>query len=300
ALITLGVSIAVLSIPVYFATEQGYFAVEGLDITIKEYDSGKLATKAMFDDEVNIATVADMPIVFNSFKRQDFCIFTTFTASYNFVRIVGRKDKGLKSVTDLKGKKIGMNRGTSSHFYLGSFLTDNELSTTDVETVDKNTQDLPDVLQRGEVDAISVWQPYREQTIKALGDNAILFPSREICRVTFSLAGKKNFVKEHQEVQKKLIRAFAKAAIFIRENRRESQDIISKEFNLENEIINTLWDDYIFGTFLDQALLIGLDDIARWAINNQFTDKKEIPNFLDFICSDALDTVKPEMNSIIK
>jgi len=41
--IRLGVSKSFLSVPVYVAKEQGYFSEEGLDVTITEYSSGKLA-----------------------------------------------------------------------------------------------------------------------------------------------------------------------------------------------------------------------------------------------------------------
>jgi len=79
--VTLGISKSFLSIPVYIAQEQGYFAYEGLDITIQEYPSGKLATQAMLAGEMDISTVADMPIVYNSFAGEDFCIFATFSRS---------------------------------------------------------------------------------------------------------------------------------------------------------------------------------------------------------------------------
>jgi len=38
----------------------------------------KKATQALFAGEVGISTVADMPVVFGSFKREDFCIIATF------------------------------------------------------------------------------------------------------------------------------------------------------------------------------------------------------------------------------
>ena len=67
--VRLGISKSFLSIPVYIAKEQGYFAKGGLDVAVKEYSSGKKATQGLFAGEVDISTVADMPIVFNCFKR---------------------------------------------------------------------------------------------------------------------------------------------------------------------------------------------------------------------------------------
>ena len=133
-----------------------------------------------------------------------------------------------------------------------------------------------------------------------MADNAIELPSPEIYRATFSFAAKEGFVKDRRHTIEKFLRAMGKAATFIQENREESQAIIAKNFNIEKEIVSRLWDDYTFGTFLDQALLYGLDDVARWAIENRFTDKEEIANFFNYLCPDTLDAVKPGAVTIIR
>jgi NitT/TauT family transport system substrate-binding protein len=298
--ISLGISRSFLSIPIYLAKELGFFASEGLDITIHEYGSGKLATDAMLRGEVNISTVADMPIVFNSFKEQDFCVFSTFTSSYSFVKIVGRKDKGIRTAKELKGKKIGTNRGTSSHFYLGAFLTYNHLSLEDIEIVHKKTGQLPDALISGEVDAISIWPPHTQKALITLGDNVIILESPEIYRTTFSLAAKTGLVHNRRPALEKILRALDKSALYMLSDREKAVNALVEIFNVEKEVLNTVFDEYHFGIFLDQALLVGLDDIARWAKENRFVDRKKIPNYLDHLCTEALDAVKPNAVTIIR
>jgi NitT/TauT family transport system substrate-binding protein len=45
---------------------------------------------------------------------------------------------------------------------------------------------------------------------------------------------------------------------------------------------------------LEQALLIAMEDEARWHIENQYTETKEVPNYLDQIYFDALESVNPD------
>jgi NitT/TauT family transport system substrate-binding protein len=45
--------------------------------------------------------------------------------------------------------------------------------------------------------------------------------------------------------------------------------------------------------------LIAFEDQARWRIKNNLTDKKDVPNYLNFIYLDALEGVKPEAVTII-
>lgn len=298
--VRLGISRSFLSVPVYIAKEQGYFAEEGLDVEVKEYGSGKMATNALFAGEVDISTVSDMPVVLNSFKREDFCIFATFIHSYPFVKIIARKDKGIKTGADLKGKRVGANRGTSSHFFLVVFLIHNRLSISDVEMVHIRTVDLPAALKNGEVDAISVWQPYTQKAKKLLKNNAIELPSSEIYRTTFNFAVMKGFANEHPETLKRFLKAIDKAATFIKKNRETSQDIIAETFKLDKDTVSAAWDDFTFKLSLDQALLVAWDEIARWAIQSNFIDKKRLPNYLNFVYLDALEAVKPESITIIR
>lgn len=298
--VTLGISKSFLSVPVYIAKKKGYFSDEGIDITIKEYSSGKLAAKKMFTGEAEISTVADMPVVFNSFKRQDFCVFATFTTSYTFVSLLTRGDTGIKKGIDLKGKRIGTNKGTSSHFYLGVFLADNQISISDVEMIQYKTVDLPDALKNGEVDAISVWQPHTYKTEQLLQDNVKKLQSLEIYRTTFDFAVKKNYAKNHQKTLEKFIKAIIRATTFIQNNKDESQKIIAESLEIDIKTVSTLWDGYNFEISLDQALLVSWDDIGRWSIENNFTKAEIIPNYYDYICLDALDAVKPASINIIR
>jgi len=298
--VTIGISKSFLSIPVYVAKAQGYFAEEGLDVTIKEYGSGKKAMQRLFAGEVEISTVADLPVVFNSFKRKDFCIFATFAYSYHFVKIIARKDKGIRTGADLRGKKVGTNRGTSSHFFLGVFLIHNHLSISEVEMINIRTVDLPDALKNNEVDAISVWQPYAQKAMKLLKHNAIELPSSEIYRTTFNFAVMKSFTNEHPEILKRFLRAMDKAVPFIKKNRERSQDIIVETFKLDKDTARAAWVDLVFGISLEQSLLIEWDEIARWAIENNFVHKKTLPNYLNFIYLDVLEAVRPESITIIR
>jgi len=260
----------------------------------------KRLPKALFTGEVAISTVADMPVVFNSFKRQDFCIIATFTYSYPFVKIIARKDSGIKKGVDLKGKKVGVNRGTSSHFFLAVSLIHNRLSISDVEMINIKTVDLPAALKNNEVDAISVWQPYTLTAMQLLGDNAIELPSAEIYRTTFNFAVMKTFAKEHPETLQRFLRAIDKAAAFIRNDREKAQEIIAGSFNLDKNVVNAVWDDFVFGISLDQSLLVSWDNIARWVIENRLVNKNQIPNYLNYICLDALQAVKPNSITIIR
>jgi NitT/TauT family transport system substrate-binding protein len=298
--VEVGVSKSFLSLPVYVAQKQGFFSEEGLNVTVKGYGSGKKATEALFAGEVDISTVADIPVVFNSFKRQDFCIFTTMQYSDSLIKMIARKDKGIKTGADLREKKVGTNKGTTSHFFLAVFLIHNQLSVSDMKIINMKMRDLPSALKNGEVDAISVWEPHTQKAKELLGDNAIELEGSEILRTNGHFATMKRFDQEHQQILQKFLRALDQATTFIKNEREKSQEIAAASLNLSRDTMNAAWDEIVFEIFLDQSLLVGWDDIARWAIENELTNKKELPNYFYYICLDALEAVKPKSITIIR
>jgi len=298
--IRIGVARTPLSSPAVIGLTQQYFAKEGLDVTIKEYGSGRRALESMFAGEVDMSAVADTPIVFSSFNRRDFSVFATFVHSYRDSKIISFKDKNINTGADLKGKKVGAYIGTSSHFFLGLCLTYNHVSIAEVELINMKAADLPVSLKNNEVDAISVWEPFAHEAKRLLQDKAIELPCAEIYRTTFNFAVMKDFTRDHPETLERFLRAVDNAVTFIKNNKEESQAIVATSLNLDEENVSAIWDDYVFEIFLDQSLLLSWEDIARWAIKNKFTDKTKVPNYLNVIYLDGLEAVKPEAITIIR
>jgi NitT/TauT family transport system substrate-binding protein len=110
----------------------------------------------------------------------------------------------------------------------------------------------------------------------------------------------KDYAKAHPEVLVKFLRAIDEATDFILKNREESQDIVAERLKLDEENMAKFWDVFTFEIFLDQSLIVAIEAEARWAINSKFTDKTEVPNYLDYIYYDALEEVKPDAIGIIR
>jgi len=120
--VTLAMSLTPLSAPVIIAAEKGYFAAHGIDVGIKDYVGGMRTAKAMFEGKADMATSSEVVVMFNSFKRSDFSVICTFVTSDNDVKIVTRKDTGIRNVADLAGMTVGTVTGASAQFFLDETL----------------------------------------------------------------------------------------------------------------------------------------------------------------------------------
>ena len=86
---------------------------------------------------------------------------------------------GIKSVKDLKGKKIGLEVGVVEHLMLLNALKKAGLSDADVTIVNTPTGQTPQVLASGQVDAIAAWQPNAGQALKALAGSTAIYTSAD-------------------------------------------------------------------------------------------------------------------------
>ncbi len=134
--ITFGGETSILPSAVWVAENKGYFQEEGLDVRIKEFGSGRTALATMLNEgNLDMVTVAQTPVMFNSFDRNDYVIMAAMVYSDNDVKILARQNKGIKSPSDLKGKIVGITKGSTGHFFLGLFLTHSGLMLSEIKTI---------------------------------------------------------------------------------------------------------------------------------------------------------------------
>jgi len=299
--IVLGAEISFLTSAIMIAENKEYFKEEGLNVKIKEFDSGRNALAAMLENkDIDICTVAQTPVVLHSFNRDDFVIIGAMVYSYNDVKVLVRQDKGINKPMDLIGRKVGVTRGSTGHFYLSTLLNYNGLHCSDVNEIDINASELPQALADGRVDAISTWEPHNLNAIKLLGEKTLLLPGEDIFREDFYFVVHKSFVKDNPETLKTFLQAIEKGEKFIQGNKDESITIVSERIKVDKEAAASVWDDFSYQLILDQSIFVSLEAEARWAIRDGLVEGKEVPNYLGFIYIDALEAVNPEAVTIIR
>lgn len=297
--VTLGIATEPLSAPFLIAQEKGYFADEGLDITVRSFPYGRVAFEAMLSGDVDLATVAETPIVLHSFKRDDFSIAAMFVYNDDDSKIVIHSDR-VDAASGLRGKTVGTTIGTSAHFFLDSYLLHTGTAKHEVRIVDLSMKSLPVALQRGELDAIVVFEPYAHEALELAKGKAMRLPKVEIFRETFNLTVMRAFQKEHPEVLPRALKAIDRAISFMRQNKSEAIAVVVRKLGMDEKYLRDTWDDYVFGLSLDQAFLITLEDVARWAIDNRLTDANRIPNYLGYLEPAGLLAVKPQAVKVIR
>lgn len=299
--ITLAAEMSLLPSIVWVAEKKGFFKQHNINLTIREFDSGRNALETMLKDpSIDIATVAQTPVVFNSFKKEPYVIFATMAYSLDDIKVLGRKDHGIGGPLDLKGKKIGATARSTGHYFLESFLNHYDFTMSDVMLTDINAAQLKDSLLTGKVDAITSWEPHISNAQKQFGkDKLTLMISPTPFRKDFYFTTGTTYAKTQSANLERFLQALLEAENYITENKAEAQTIVAERLGADLELIKKIWNTFSFELTLEQSILVNLEHEAIWA-QKLTPDQLEIPNYLDFIALGPLTKIKPFGVNIIQ
>lgn len=152
------------------AQQAGYFDEHGLDVKVVNFSTGVEALQALTAGQVDVTTAAAVPSSAALVKSPDLRIVAD-GSRWNGGRIVARKESGVATLADLNGKTVGTPLGTSGAFFADNVLQRSGVSATLVQVAPSA---IVTAATQGNVDAVSIFQPYQAQVISALGDNAVV------------------------------------------------------------------------------------------------------------------------------
>lgn len=284
---------------IYVAENQNYFKDNGLNVSIKTYSSGAAATNAMLKGEVNLASATEFVLARNILSNDSLQTIGSIS-KFTHVYIIANKSIGIQNISDLIGKKIGLTFQTNSEFYLGRFLQLNNVGLDQVNLINVPTSEYLNVLVNGAVDAVVAWQPYPTTIQKELGNKGIIIWDVQSGQPGYEpIISTSNWVSNHSEIITKFLASLVKAQDYIIDNPSIGQAIAMNRINFTEQYVQATWPNYLFAVSLDQSFLLAMQDEATWMITNNMTNTISVPNFLNNVYLNGLESVRPSSITII-
>jgi len=277
---------------VYIAQDKHYFSENGLTITVQEFDTGVATIGAVLNKQADIAGLSEFVMVGDVLQKREVSILGTYNRSLS-TDLVALRNRGISSVSDLAGKRIGLSRGTSGEFYLGRFLELNGMSIKDIVIVDLPPSKWVDAISSGDVDAIVGWAPYTTQIQEHFANEVVYWQVQSGQPVFGVIAGSNDWIANHSEAIVRFWKSLAQAEEFLIRHPDDAKAIVQKRLNYDDAYMETVWPRYTFTTLLDQSLILSMEDEVRWMISNNLTTEKKMPNFLDYINAEGLKAANP-------
>jgi NitT/TauT family transport system substrate-binding protein len=158
------------------AIDKGWLKEAGLDIKFNWFDySASMDAFAAGKIDGDCVTNGDALVTGAGGARNVMILATDYSNGNDM--IIAKP--GIKSVQELRGKKIGVEVGLVDHLLLLDGLKKAGLSQNDVTLVNSKTNETPQVLASGQVDAIGAWQPNSGMAMKALPGSRPIYTSAQ-------------------------------------------------------------------------------------------------------------------------
>jgi ABC-type nitrate/sulfonate/bicarbonate transport system substrate-binding protein len=285
----------------WVAQDQGFFNQNNLNVTAHRYDTGAGALGGVLNGEADIVVgTTEFPFVARALSQAKIRTIGVISKS-EFTFLVGRIDRGIHEVSDLRGKRVGTTFGTIAHFYLARFLSLNGLSLQDLTLVDlKTPTEWVDAVVNGSIDAVATAQPSVNLAKEGLGDNGFVWSLQSGQPLYAQAIATDEWIAGHPDLCTRFLNSLLKAEAFVRNHLVEAQAIVKNQMNFSNAYVETVWLQNQFSLSLDQSLVLAMENEARWLISNKLTNATTVPNFLNYIYADSLMSIKPESVNIFR
>jgi NitT/TauT family transport system substrate-binding protein len=243
--------------------------------------------------DADLATNAETQVLRETASNNpDLRIIATVTES--FYRLVARKSAGIATLADLKGKRVMTPANTSANYYLVAMLRTVGLTDEDVTIVplpmqngDQTGMDqMSDALARGDVDAISIWEPEPEDAIRQLGDDAIVFQDRSVYREVFNLHARAPDLSDpaKRAAIVEFVRSLARATAALKENPEQYWPLVSSVTSFTEEEIGMGWPEMEFPVRIIPDMLDVLVEEEPWIAkqqNREARSREELAKIID-------------------
>ena len=228
------------------AIKKEWFKEEGVDVEFEWYDyvasmdayaAGQLDGVGMTNGDALVTGATGKPSV---------GILITDYSNGNDM-IVAKP--GIESLKDLYGKKIGLEEGFVTHLLFLKGIEMNNLDASQITIVNTPTNETPQVLASGAVDAIAAWQPSSGEALKLVSGSKPIFTSADAPGIIYDIYyADPESVEKRRDDWKKVIKVWYRVVDFIRDedNLDEVLEILSSRVSITPEE----YEPFLDGTYI--------------------------------------------------
>lgn len=277
----------------FIAKEKGFFREEGISAEISLLGDGKAAMNGFLEGKYDAVVCGPLPVVAQSFYRNDFVIIASVATSDNAVKILARRDRGIATLKDLQGKRIGVSKGIISEFFLDQFLSKNRIPRNALTIVDVSHQKMPAALANGEIDAFAASDVAYLKARQLIGNSGVTIAEPGLTNFAACLVVKKALLAANAGFVRRMVAALGKAEQELARNPEAIVAMLSKNLAINAAELTEVISNQENRLLLDQVLLLSLEEEARWMREKEIGTGKPLPNFLQVIDPEILRSVNP-------
>jgi ABC-type nitrate/sulfonate/bicarbonate transport system substrate-binding protein len=217
----------------FSAREHQMFEKAGLKPTYIKFLSGPAMFAALKSGDVDVTFGGMPPFVHGIAQDLDLSIFLwTFTTT---PPLVVRPDSGIRSIKDLANKKIGTVMGSSAHYTLAQYLTDNGMPMSSVQVLNMPVTSLVPAFTKSDIPAAIIWEPWGVKLMNLGGTRVGNRGGFDKYSQTGIYWGRRVWMEQHSQVMQQLLGVLDNAMAMVRKDPAAAANALAKQTGLDPE-----------------------------------------------------------------
>ncbi len=273
----------------YVAQQAGLFKKHGLDVRINTGPSGSAMVSFLVNGQIESAFGSEIAGVSNHNLDPNVVVVAQATRLVRWIAVVGRN---IDNLDQLKGKKVGIARGSGGEVFWLAMLDKLKLNAADYTVVNVEAPEMVAALERGNIDAYAVWEPWVTRGLAAVKNTKVLRDQEGILEQGVYIYMNRGWIQKNPTQAEAFIRALVDATDLINKDRtRTAKDVSDFLKNLDPALVEQLMTKLRFEMVLDD-FTIGLFRLAESQLKQQGKLTKPL-DYSAFVYPDLMRKVLP-------
>ena len=263
----------------YVAQQEGLFKKHGLDVRINTGPSGSAMVSFLINGQIESAFGSEIAGVSNHNLDPNVVVVAQATRLVRWIAIVGRN---VDNLDQLKGKKLGVARGSGGEVFWLALVDKLKLNPADYTVVNVDAPEMVAALERGNIDAYAVWEPWVMRGLRAVKNTKVLKDQEGVLEQGVYVYMNLGWIKKNPERAEGFVRALVEATDLINKDRkRTAKDVSDFLKSLDPADVEQLMTKLRFEMILDD-FTIGMFRLAESQLKQQgkLTKPLDLPAFV--------------------
>lgn len=206
-----------------------------VDVTFTEFESGPPENEAFATGLQDIGVMGNVPAISGIAAGQKRSLIGIAYNGEQTEAVLVPDDSEITSVSDLKGKKVGLVVGSIAQNYMNELLKANHLSIDDIELINLSTGEQQQALATGQVDAVATWEPTITK-IEASGAGKVLADGTGVFLGENPIIARSEYVSQNPEIVQIFLEQYQKAAEAIKADPETYAEKYAEQLGLEKDL----------------------------------------------------------------
>lgn len=227
-------------------TLEARLAPQKIAVKWTEFPAGPVLLEGLNVGSIDFGTVGEAPPIFAQAAGARLVYVGHEPASPGSEAIVVPKTSALRTLADLRGKKIALNKGSNVHFLLVRALEKAGIPYSAIQPIYLPPADARAAFERGSVDAWVIWDPFLAAAEQQLGARVLADGRNLVSNHQFYLAAR-SFAEQHADLNRILLEEIAKVDEWGKANPGEVSTILSSQTGLPKNVVDLAASRYAYG-----------------------------------------------------